>query len=346
MIAAILTAAILSSSQPAMSAPSAKPTVIAHRGASGERPEHTRAAYELAIEQGADFIEPDLVMTRDGHLLVRHENEIGETTNVADHPEFAARRTTREVDARPVTGWFTEDFTLAELKTLRARERLPALRPASAAFDGQEPILTFEEVVAIARDASARTGRVIGVAPELKHPSHFAALNLPMEDAFVAALERHSLTGADAPLLIQCFEVGTLERLAARIDAPLLQLMQSSGGPADRPGATYTEMTTPRGLAEVARYADAIGVQDLMVVPRDDKGRALGPSSLTADAHAAGLKVVVWTFRAENLFLPVQYRRGTAPADHGDLTGWLKAIYALGVDAVFSDFPAVAINAR
>ncbi|MGW8704923.1 glycerophosphodiester phosphodiesterase [Brevundimonas sp. NPDC055814] len=346
MIAAILTAVLLSSSQPAMSAPPAKPTVIAHRGASGERPEHTRAAYDLAIEQGADFIEPDLVMTRDGRLVVRHENEISETTDVADRPEFAARRTTRDVDGVPITGWFTEDFTLAELKTLRARERLPALRPASAAFDGQEPILTFDEVVEIARDASVRTGRVIGVAPELKHPSHFAALSLPMEDAFAAALERHSLTGADAPILIQCFEVGTLERLAARIDAPLLQLMQAGGGPADRPGVTYAEMATSEGLAEIARYAAAIGVQDLMVVPRDDAGRALDASSLTADAHAAGLKVVVWTFRAENLFLPAQYRIGEAPADHGDLAGWLKAVYALGVDAVFSDFPAAAVDAR
>ena len=344
MIAAMLTAVLLSLSQPAMPTPSPSPVVIAHRGASGERPEHTRAAYELAIDQGADFIEPDLVMTRDGHLVVRHENEIGETTDVADRPEFAARRTTRDVDGVPITGWFTEDFTLAELKTLRARERLPALRPASAAFDGQEPILTFDEVIVIARDASARTGRVIGVAPELKHPSHFAALGLPMEDIFIAALERHGLTGAHAPILIQCFEVGTLERLAARIDAPLLQLVQAGGGPADRPDATYAEMATPEGLAEIARYAEAIGVQDLMVVPRDDAGRALEASSLTKDAHAAGLKVVVWTFRAENVFLPAQYRVGDVSADHGDLTGWLKAIYALGVDAVFSDFPAAAVD--
>ncbi len=346
MIAAMLTAVLLSSSQPAMSTLSPSPIVIAHRGASGERPEHTRAAYELAIDQGADFIEPDLVMTRDGRLVVRHENEIGETTDVADRPEFAARRTTRDVDGVPITGWFTEDFTLAELKTLRARERLPALRPASAAFDGQEPILTFDEAIVIARDASARTGRVIGVAPELKHPSHFAALGLPMEDAFVAALERHGLTGADAPILIQCFEVETLQRLAARIHAPLLQLMQANGGPADRPGLTYAEMATPAGLAEIARYAGTIGVQDLLVVPRDDAGRALDASPLTNDAHAAGLKVVVWTFRAENVFLPAQYRVGNVPADHGDLTGWLKAVYALGVDAVFSDFPAAAVDVR
>ncbi|HBV12363.1 MAG TPA: peptidase M16 [Brevundimonas sp.] len=234
-----------------------------------------------------------------------------------------------------------------QLPTLGARdERLPALRPASAAFDGQEPILTFDEVIVIARDASARAGRVIGVAPELKHPSHFAALGLPMEDVFIAALERHGLTGAHAPILIQCFEVGTLERLAARIDSPLLQLMQAHGGPADRPGATYAEMATPHGLAAIARYAGYIGVQDLMVVPRDDAGRALEASALTDDAHAAGLKVVVWTFRAENVFLPAQYRVGDVSAAHGDFEGWLKAIYALGVDAVFSDFPAAAVNVR
>ena len=346
MIAAILTAVLLSSSQSAMSAPPAKPTVIAHRGASGERPEHTRAAYDLAIEQGADFIEPDLVMTRDGHLVVRHENEISETTNVADRPEFAARRTTRDVDGVPITGWFTEDFTLAELKALRARERLPALRPASAAFDDQEPILTFDEVVEIARDASARTGRVIGVAPELKHPSHFAALGLPMEDAFVAALERHGLTGADAPILIQCFEVGPLQRLKARIDAPLLQLMSVAGGPADRPDLTYAAMSTPEGLSAVAAYADAVGVETGLILPRDDMARSLTATSLVADAHAAGLKVVVWTFRAENAFLPLERRHSDAPAEHGDLAGYLKAFYALGVDAVFSDFPDAAVAAR
>jgi glycerophosphoryl diester phosphodiesterase len=342
MIAAILCSASGSS----MIASSPAPLVIAHRGASGERPEHTRAAYERAIDQGADVIEPDLVMTRDGHLVVRHENEIGETTDVADHAAFAARRTTRIIDGAETSGWFTEDFTLAEFQTLRARERLPALRPASAAFDGQQPILTFDEVAAIAREGGARTGRVIGLAPELKHPSHFAALGLPMEDVFVAALERHGLTGADARVLIQCFEVGALQRLAARIDAPLLQLMQATGGPADRPGLTYAEMATPAGLQAIAAYAEAIGVQDLMLVPRDADGRAEAPSSLIADAHAAGLKVAVWTLRAENAFLPLQYQRGAAPADHGDLNAYLKALYALGVDVVFSDFPAAAVSAR
>ncbi|MBU3971349.1 MAG: glycerophosphodiester phosphodiesterase, partial [Alphaproteobacteria bacterium] len=207
MIRFILAAILILIGSPVL----AHPLIIAHRGASGERPEHTRAAYERAIEQGADFIEPDLVVSRDGVLIVRHENEIGGTTDVAAHPEFADRRTTRTIDGESVAGWFTEDFTLAELKTLRARERLPELRPANTAFDGREPILTFEEVLDIAAAAD------VGVVPELKHPTYFAALGLPMEDAFVAILERRGLTGADAPILIQCFEVGPLQRLRARI---------------------------------------------------------------------------------------------------------------------------------
>lgn len=344
MIRLILSAALLLSGTPAMSAPA--PQVIAHRGASGERPEHTASAYHLAIEQGADVIEPDLVMTRDGHLVVRHENQIGGTTDVADRPDFAARQTTKTIDGVPTTGWFTEDFTLAELKTLRARERLPLLRPANTAWDGQEAILTFDEVVAIARDAAARTGRAIGVAPELKHPSYFAGIGLPMEDAFVAALTQHGLTGPNAPILIQCFEVGPLQRLSARIDAPLLQLMSVSGGPADRPDLTYAAMSAPEGLRAVASYAEAIGVETGMILPRDDMARSLTPTALVEDAHAAGLRIVVWTFRAENAFLPQERRRGDAPADHGDLAGYLKAFYALGVDAVFSDFPDKAVEAR
>lgn len=347
MIRCILALLFLASASPSMAEPAVStPLVIAHRGASGERPEHTRAAYELAVEQGADFIEPDLVMTRDGHLVVRHENEIGGTTDVADHPAFADRRATRTIDGVKTTGWFTEDFTLAELKTLRARERLPLLRPANTAWDGQESILTFDEVVALAREASARAGRVIGVAPELKHPSYFAALGLPMEDAFVAALERHGLTGADAPVLIQCFEVGPLERLAARIDAPRLQLMSVAGGPADRPDLTYAAMSKPDGLRAIAAYAQAVGVETGLILPRDDAGRGLPPTALIADAHAAGLKVVVWTLRAENAFLPLEHRHGDAPAAPGDLPAYLRAFQALGVDAVFSDFPGAAVAAR
>lgn len=330
----------------AVSSMLATPVIIAHRGASGERPEHTRMAYERAMDQGADFIEPDLVMSADGYLVVRHENEIGETTDVSNHPEFAERKTTRAIDGVEVTGWFTEDFTLAELKTLRSKERLPLLRLDSAAFDGQEPILTFDEVVVIARDGSARTGRTIGVAPELKHPTHFASFDLNIEDVFVAELERLGLTGSDTPVLVQCFEVGPLERLSKRIDTPLLQLMQVSGGPADRPDLTYADMATPEGLAAIRTYAGFIGVQDQMIVPRDDRSATLPVTPLVTDAHAAGLKVVVWTFRAENIFLPLEHRSNESPSDHGDLTGYLNRFYDLKVDGVFSDFPAIAVGAK
>ncbi|WP_339932090.1 glycerophosphodiester phosphodiesterase family protein [uncultured Brevundimonas sp.] len=308
----------------------ASPLVIAHRGTSGERPEHTRAAYDLAIDQGADFIEPDLVVSRDGVLIVRHENEIGGTTDVADRPQFADHLTTRTVDGQTVTGWFTEDFTLAELQSLRARERLPALRPANSAFDGQEPILTFQQVIDIARSGSLRTGRTIGVCPELKHPTHFAAAGLAMEDLFVAVLDANALTGTDAPILIQCFEVGPLQRLAARIDAPLLQLMSVAGGPVDRPDLTYAAMATPDGLATISDYAGWIGVETAMIAPDLDRSQ----TSLIADAHAVGLKVAAWTFRAEPLFLPP----GAA-----DLTAWLTAFRDYGLDAAFSDFPATAV---
>ncbi|HEV7351928.1 MAG TPA: glycerophosphodiester phosphodiesterase family protein [Brevundimonas sp.] len=323
--------------------------VIAHRGASAERPEHTRAAYALAIAQGADVIEPDLVMTRDGVLVARHENEIGETTDVADRPEFADRRRTGLIDGRPVSGWFTEDFTLAELKTLRARERLPALRPASAAFDGAEPILTFEEVLDLAAEASRRTGRTIGVAPELKHPTHFAALGLDMEAALVTVLSARGLTGADAPVLIQCFEVGPLERLAQRIATPRLQLIAPAGAPADRADLPYAALLTDAGLTRVRTYATAIGVETGLVLPRTADGARAPATDLVARAHAAGLKVIAWTFRPENLFLPTDLRRGDAAAPDfaaqpGGFEAWLTDGWRAGLDGLFTDLvpPAVA----
>ncbi|WP_309627923.1 glycerophosphodiester phosphodiesterase [Brevundimonas sp.] len=313
------------------------PLVIAHRGASGERPEHTRAAYELAIEQGADFIEPDLVMSKDGQLIVRHENEIGGTTDVADHPEFTDRRRTKTIDGLPTTGWFTEDFTLAELRTLKARERLPTLRPGNTAYL-DETILTFQEVIDIARRGTARTGRVIGVAPELKHPIYFVGLGLPMEPAFVEALRANDLMSADSPIMIQCFEIDCLRSLNAQTDAPLLQLMSQSGGPADHPDMTYAAMATPQGLAEIATYADAVGVETALIIPRTPSGAAAPPTALVQDAHQKGLTVVVWTFRAEDIFLPTDYR--------GDLPGWIRRFYDVGIDAVFSDFPGVTVAAR
>ena len=330
MFRLILAALLIFTASPAL-AQISYPLIIAHRGASGERPEHTRAAYERAIEQGADFIEPDLVISRDGVLIVRHENEIGETTDVATRPDFAARRTLKTVDGRPVRGWFAEDFTLAELRTLRARERLPQLRPANTAFDGREPILTFEEVLDIAAAAG------VGVVPELKHPSYFAALGLPMEDALVAVLERRGLTGADAPVIVQCFEVSPLQRLRTRIATPLLQLVAASGGPFDRPDLTGAAMVTPEGLAGMAAYADWIGADTSLIEPAPG-----APTTLIAEAHAAGLKVSAWTFRAENAFLPEADRIGADPAGHGRLPERLARFAAYGLDAAFMDQPGLA----
>ena len=272
-------------------------------------------------------------MSRDGVLVVRHENGIGSTTDVAGRPEFAARRTSKTVDGWPVEGWFAEDFTLAELKTLRARERLPELRPANCAFH-QEPILTFEEVLDIAEAAG------VGVAPELKHPTYFAGLGLPMETAFVAALERRGLTGAEAPVLVQCFEVGTLQRLRSHIAAPLLQLVAAFGGPFDRSELSYAAMTTPEGLARVAGYADWIGADAALIEPSPG-----APTGLIADAHAAGLKVAGWTFRAENAFLPEGDRTGGGPAAHGRLRERLARFAGYGLDAAFMDQPGLARDA-
>ena len=318
----------------------AAPLVIAHRGASGERPEHTLAAYALAIDQGADFIEPDLVMTKDGVLVARHENEISGTTDVASKPEFAARRTTKTIDGQAVSGWFTEDFTLAELKTLRARERLPAMRKGNTAYDGQFDVPTFDEVIALAK------ARRVGVYPEIKHGQYFASINLCLEAPLLAALQTAGWTAKAHPVFIQSFEVANLQRLRKKTTLRLVQLMAASGGPADRPGMAYAAMATPAGLKAIARYADAIGVEKALVVPRDTSGASATPTTLIADAHRAGLKVHAWTFRAENAFLPAELRRGTDAATHGDLATELRTFYALGIDGVFSDHPGIAVTSR
>jgi glycerophosphoryl diester phosphodiesterase len=348
---AMTTAALAGTLLPGLGfAQTKKPIVIGHRGCSGERPEHTALSYERAIEQGADFIEPDLVPTRDGHLVARHENEIGGTTDVARRPEFADRKATKTIDGQQVTGWFAEDFTLAEIKTLRARERLPQLRPVSAAFDGQAQILTFEEVVAIAKAGTQRTGRAIGVYPELKHPGYFASIGLPTEDRLVAKLKALDLNSATAPVFVQCFEVGPLKRLKAKTAARLVLLVDGEGGPADLPGVKYADLITARGLKDVAVYADGLGPNWNLVVPND--GKALLPATdLVKNAHAAGLAVHPWTVRLENYFLPASLRKGDAQspaflAMPGDVNPVFKALYAAGVDGVFSDFPGLAVAAR
>lgn len=322
-------------------APLSPPIVIAHRGASGLRPEHTLAAYQLAIEQGADFIEPDLVMTKDDVFVARHENDITGTTDVAAHPEFAARKTVRIIDGEKHDGWFTEDFTLAELKTLRAKERLPLLRPANAKYDGQYQIATLGEVIALAKAASARTGRVIGIYPETKHPSYFASIGHPMEARLAAELRAAGWDGPDSPVFIQSFEVGNLRRLRALTGIRLIQLMSAEGGPADKADASYAAMSTPAGLRIVASYAWGIGPAKEMIRNGDS-----APTTLVADAHAAGLRVHPYTFRAENYFLPASLRSGFNPRGHGRLLDEIRRYTALGIDGFFTDFPLIGVEAR
>ena len=314
---------------------STSPIIIAHRGASGYRPEHTLASYELAIDMGADFIEPDLVSTKDHALVVRHENEISGTTDVAAHPEFPNRKTTKQIDGHEVKdGWFTEDFTLAELKTLRARERLPF---RGQDFNGRFEIPTFAEVIALAKQKSAETGRTIGVYPETKHPSYFRGIGLPLEESLLAELEKAGYRGRKAPVYIQSFEVGNLKELRKRTDLPLIQLMEAAGRPWDDP-RPYAELATPAGLADIANYADGIGPDKRMIVPAGPDGRLLAPTSLIADAHRAGLKVHPWTFRSDKEFLAVEYG--------GDPEREYHQFFSLGVDGLFSDFSDTAVRAR
>jgi len=315
-----------------------RPLIIAHRGASGYRPEHTLESYRLAIRLGADYIEPDLVSTRDGVLVARHEHEISGTTDVAAHPEFAARRTTKQADGLAVTGWFTEDFTLAELRTLRATERLPAVRPQNAVFNGRYEIPTFDEILDLARAEGMRLGRPIGVYPETKHPSHFASIGLALEKPLLAALARHGLNSADAPVLIQSFEVGNLIRLSRLSDVRLIQLLDSVGTPRDRE-VPYTELATPAGLATIATYAYGIGADKDLLVPRGPQEELLPPRPIVDDAHAAGLAVHAWTFRAENRFLPRDFRIGTDPDARGDIISEYELFLRLGVDGLFADYP-------
>ncbi|WP_152414660.1 glycerophosphodiester phosphodiesterase [Blastomonas sp. AAP53] len=329
----------------ALAAGAPGPLIIAHRGASGERPEHTIGAYELAIDQGADFIEPDLVSTRDGVLVARHENEISETTDVAAHPEFASRKTTKVIDGQSLTGWFTEDFTLAELKTLRARERLPQLRQANTAYDGRWDVPTLDEIIALVQRREKDTGRRIGLYPETKHPSYFRTLGLPLEEPLVRTLAEAGYVSPDDPVFIQSFEVGNLKRLDGMTRLPLIQLMAAPAGPPDLPDATYAAMSTLAGLAEIALYADGVGVEKAMVIPRDATGHLAQPTSLVRDAHGAGLKVHVWTFRRENYFLPMNLRAGDSPLAHGDVIAEIQAFKATGIDGLFSDNVAEAVAA-
>jgi glycerophosphoryl diester phosphodiesterase len=320
------------------------PLVFGHRGASAYRPEHTLASYALAIDQGADYVEPDVVSTKDGILIARHENEIGGTTNVASRPEFASRRTTKTIDGQRITGWFTEDFTLAELKTLRAEERIPGTRPASAAYDGKFEVPTLQEVIDLVHAKEAATGRQIGIIPETKHPSYFKSIGLPLEANLVEILSRNGYTGKDSRAFIQSFEVGNLIELNALTDVRLVQLATSLGGRpwdfvASGDTRTYGDLFTAAGLGFVSTYADVLGPDKGMVIARLSSGALGSPSSLVGNAHAAGLLVVPYTFRPENTFLPGNLRIGSNANTYGNDAEEFRRFLAAGVDGVFADAP-------
>ncbi|MDQ1813245.1 glycerophosphodiester phosphodiesterase [Massilia sp. CCM 9210] len=335
-----------------------QPTVTAHRGASALRPEHTLASYRKAIEDGADMVEPDLVATKDGVLVARHENEISGTTNVAALPQFASRKATKTIDGIPVSGWFTEDFTLAELKTLRAKERIPANRPANTAFDGQFEVPTLQEVIDLVKKESQARHKTIGIYPETKHPTYFKGIGLPLEKRLVDLLVANGYRGKDAAVFLQSFEVANLKELRKLTDMRIVQLIDNPANPPAPNGAprnapydfvaagskkTYKDLTTPAGLKEIATYADAVSPYKEVIIARTAANELGTPTSFVADAHAAGLKVHTWTLRPENPFLPPSMRRGNAasPSERGDAVAEITAYLNAGIDGFFTDDPAV-----
>jgi len=326
------------------------PAVVAHRGASGDRPEHTIEAYRMAIRMGADDIELDLVATRDGVLVARHESELSVTTDVAAHPEYADRFTSRVLDGVEREGWFTDDFTLAELKRLTARERYPGLRPASATYDGACGIPSLNEVLAMVHAETVRCGRSIGVMAELKHAAHHDALGLPLDRALLSDLRRHGLDHPRSRVTVMSFETTVLRRLAGQTGVPLVQLLDDADRrPADLAAAgdptTYADLCTPEGLALIDEYADGIGPRLSLVLPRDGDDNVAGPSTLVRDAHRLWLTVHVWTLRGENHFLPANLRRPGGPAAPGDLAGVARLLLDAGVDGLITDHPGATVRA-
>jgi glycerophosphoryl diester phosphodiesterase len=353
---AMLAAAALGKAGAAAAAAKRTVPIYGHRGASALRPEHTLASYAKAIADGADFIEPDLCATKDGHLIIRHENNIAETTDIAAHPEFAGRKTEKLVDGQKEVGWFTEDFTLAELKTLRAKERLPQLRPANAAMDGWFDLVTLPEMIDFAAAMSAMRGKPIGMVPEIKHSTYFAGIGLPMEDRFLDVIGRHHQT-TTAPLVIQSFETANLKYLRQKLGRPAnVQLMQLTIGmavpPADIAKAggktTYQQLMQPAGLAEMAKYADILAPDTRTIIPLGADGRLARPSSVVADAHKVGLLVQPWTFRPENYFLAKDFQSEGGPAARNEAgsIAEIRAYLATGIDGFFTDDPAIGRAAQ
>lgn len=345
------TVSAVSAVSTAQAAPhAAAPAIFGHRGAAGYRPEHTAGSYELAVQMGADYIEPDLVPTKDGVLVARHENEIGGTTDVASHPEFASRKTTKTVDGTKVTGWFTEDFTLPELKTLRAVERLPAVRQRNTLYNGRYQVPTLQEVIDLAKGLGAKYHRTVGVIPETKHPTYFRSIGLPLEGTLAKTLKSNGLDKRDGRAIVQSFEPSSLRLLRKELRVQALQDLSATGAPYDTvatgKGPTFAEMITPAGLKEIRAYAEWIGPDKSLVISLKPDGSLGSPTALVKDAHDAKLKVGPYTFRNENQFLPADLRNGTVPSDYGQAFKEYEAFFKAGVDGLFSDNSDTAVAAR
>ena len=351
-VVAVLAASLLLTSNASAHDHGSKPTIYGHRGAAGYRPEHTFGSYRLAARMGADYIEPDLVSTKDHVLVARHEPAIGATTDVANHPEFANRRKTKVIDGVTFANdWFTDDFTLAELKTLRAKERLPDVRQRNTLYDGRYQVPTFQEIIDLVKRLDRELHRDIGIYPETKHPTYFRAEGLPLEGLLVQTLNRNGLNHPGAKVFVQSFEISNLKALNKVLRVPLVQLLDS---PNLKPGdvlaaggtTTYGDLATAAGLKGVAQYADGVGPSKDYIIPRDASGHSLAPTSFVADAHAAGLVVHPYTFRNENQFLPLEDRRGSDPNAYGNAFAEDQRFFAAGVDGIFTDNPDTGVAAR
>ncbi|TDN87503.1 glycerophosphodiester phosphodiesterase family protein [Microbacterium sp. BK668] len=331
--------------------PRIRPLVIGHRGAPGYRPEHSRSSYDLALAMGVDAVEPDIVVSRDGVLVVRHENEIGSTTDVSTRPEFADRRTTKVVDGAELTGWFTEDFAWEELATLRCRERLPKIRESSASFDDQQSVLRLHDVLELVRGASLEQGREIGVVLEIKHATYFEGLGWDVASLVDAELRASRWAGGELPLVIESFESTVLARVKERgIRGAYVYLLEASGSAFDLVAAhgkaapTYRQTATPAGLDALAGVVDGISLDKRMILAPDRLGRATGPSRVVADGHERGLQVFAWTCRPENAFLVPQFRTRGGAAAFGDWESEWAVIRDAGIDGVFVDHPDLGVS--
>ena len=326
------------------------PLIIAEGGSAAERPEDSRSAFDEAIDDGADFIQANLVPTKDGVLIARRDNELSATTDVAAHTEFADRRTTKTIDGQQITGWFSEDFTLAEVRTLTCRTRLGAFYPQSLKFDGKDAVLTLDELLALARAGCVRTARTIGVMPRMLHVAYFATLDIPVEEKLAQTLNSDGYNAAAAAIWVQAFEPQALKSISRLTRVRRMQMIDTPGAGPTPPGVDWGQMITTSGLSDVRAYADAVGVNQGLVV---DPGAAIypAPTTLVLDAHSVGLVVHTWTARGANAFLPRVLQRGNPnsanfPQGRGDFDKLLVGLFAGGADGVSTDLPSQAVRSR